>query len=249
METPLPRLFKTAASLIPILDGRMLNTPADRDIGSLSADEPDQALRTLHHALQEAHPEAGAPYWRVRCWGLVCWQPIYLALICVYQLKSVPLNLQALVQNQQATMVAGYQLPDGEWQEGHKEELINTICQSLARLFKTLQHAHMALFGGNPILYQTLLADQLLASLVVAGQLFPAFDEAAINTDFKHWANALALPLTPLKGLQYSPDKKVRFVRQTCCLHFRRCDGALCSNCPRLQAKHAREHKKRQLSA
>ncbi|MEL0612339.1 siderophore ferric iron reductase [Marinomonas arenicola] len=249
MEKPLPRLFKTAASFIPILEGRMLNTPADRDIGSLSADEPEQALRTLHHALQEAHPEAGAPYWRVRCWGLVCWQPIYLALICVYQLKSVPLNLKALVQNQQATMVAGYQLPDGEWQEGDKEDLIAVICQQLSIFFTEFEEAHRDLFGGRSVLYQALLADQLLASLIVAGQLLPEFNAAKISAEFQRWAKALKLPLTPLKGFQNNTSAKPIFVRQTCCLHFRRSDGELCSNCPRLQAKHAKEHKKHQLSA
>jgi len=249
MEKPLPRLFKTAASFIPILKGRMLNTPADRDIGSLSADEPDQALRTLHHALQEAHPEAGAPYWRVRSWGLVCWQPIYLALICVYQLKSVPLNLQALTQNQQATMVAGYQLPEGEWQEGDKEDLIAVICQQLGVFFTEFEEAHRDLFGGRSVLYQTLLADQLLASLIVAGPLFSEFNTAEISAEFQHWATALKLPLTPLKGFQNNTPAKPIFVRQTCCLHFRRSDGELCSNCPRLQAKHAKEHKKHQLSA
>ena len=244
MTSPLIRLFNTATSYIPILEGQAPAELTDKAPAALSVNSPEQALRKLHNALQEAHPEAGAPYWRVRCWGLVCWQPIYLALICVYQLKSVPLNLQALTQNQQATMVAGYQLPDGEWQEGDKEDLIAAICQQLGVFFTELEEVHRDLFGGRSVLYQTLLADQLLASLIVAGQLFSEFNAAEISAEFQRWAKALKLPLTPLKGFQNNTPAKPIFVRQTCCLHFRRSDGELCSNCPRLQAKQARENKK-----
>ncbi|REG83857.1 siderophore ferric iron reductase [Marinomonas pollencensis] len=240
-ENPLDLLVHTAVSFIPILEGDILFTPEDNAILSLSAGEPEKSLTILHSTLKQAHPEAGAPYWRVRCWGLVCWQPLYLALICVYQLKSVPLNLQHLVQRQQNTMVAGYQLAPGQWQTGAQGDLIQMVCQSLSIMFKTLQDAHLALFGGKPVLYQTLLADQLLASLLVAGKLLPECDEAAMTTDFRHWAEALKLPLTPLKGLQVSADQTTQFVRQSCCLHFRRDDGALCSDCPRQKTKN---HKK-----
>lgn len=249
MKKPLIRLFNTAASYIPILEGQVPAELTDKTPVALSANSPEHALYKLHNALQEAYPEAGAPYWRVRSWGLVCWQPIYLALICVYQLKNVPLNLQALTQSQQATMVAGYQLPEGQWQEGDKEGLIAVICQQLSVFFTEFEEVHRDLFGGRSVLYQTLLADQLLASLIVAGQLFSEFNTAEISAEFQHWAKALKLPLTPLKGFQNNAPAQPIFVRQTCCLHFRRSDGELCSNCPRLQEKQARVYKKRQLSA
>ncbi|MCW4630297.1 MULTISPECIES: siderophore ferric iron reductase [Marinomonas] len=247
MERLIDRLFNTARSYIAVLDGQESLSNEKPSTTSLSATHPEPALRFLHKTLQEAHPETGAPYWRIRCWGLVCWQPIYLAMICVYQLKAIPLHLQNLEQKQQGEMVAGYCLPDGIWQEGNHETLIKTACEQLSILFQSLENAHVEAFGGQPALYKGLLADQLMSALIAIENILPDEQKYDLEGDFRLWAQAMNLPLKPLKGLSLQTAKTPVFVRHTCCLHFRREGGELCANCPRLHTKSAKQ--KQQCSA
>ena len=58
-----------------------------------------------------------------------------------------------------------------------------------------------------------------------------------LEQDFRDWAEAMNLPLKPLAGLRLQETDAPVFVRHTCCLHFRRDDGKLCANCPRLRTK------------
>ena len=247
MERLIDRLFNTARSYIAVLDGQESVSDEKQSVTRLSAKNPEHALRVLHNTLQEAHPETGAPYWRIRCWGLVCWQPIYLAMICVYQLKAMPLRLQDIEQKQQGEMVAGYCLPDGIWQEGNHETLIKTACEQLNRLFNAFETVHVDTFGGRPALYKGLLADQLMSALIAVNNALPDEQKHDLEKDFSLWAQAMNLPLKPLEGLNLQTAKTPVFVRHTCCLHFRREGGELCANCPRLHTKSAKQ--KQQCSA
>jgi siderophore ferric iron reductase len=246
MERLIDRLFNTARSFITVLDGQEGVSDEKQSVTRLSTKNPEPALRVLHKTLQEAHPETGAPYWRIRCWGLVCWQPIYLAMICVYQLKAVPLSLKAIEQKQSGEMVAGFCLPDGIWQEGSHEALIIMVCEQLNSLFQSLETVHVNAFGGQPALYKGLLADQLMSALIGIGNLLPDEQKHNLAEDFRLWAQAMNLPMKPLEGLNLQTAKTPIFVRHTCCLHFRREGGELCSNCPRLHTKSAK--KKQQCS-
>lgn len=240
MERLIDRLFTSARSYITALDGQEGLSDEKHIKTHLSAKDPGQALNVLHETLKQAHPETGAPYWRVRCWGLVCWQPIYLAMICVYQLKAVPLRLQEMEQKQSGEMVAGYFLPDGIWQEGNHETLIKSACEQLNTIFQSYEKAHIEAFGGRSALYQGLLADQLMSALIAIGNLLPDEQKYNLETDFRLWAQAMSLPLKPLAGLNQQEAETPIFVRHTCCLHFRRDGGELCANCPRLHNRKAR---------
>ncbi|MGO2510333.1 siderophore ferric iron reductase [Marinomonas polaris] len=241
MERLIDRLFNIARSYIAVLDGQESLSDKKQSTTNLSAKEPGQALLVLHETLQEAHPETGAPYWRIRCWGLACWQPIYLAMICVYQLKAVPLRLQEIEQKQSGEMVAGYFLPDGMWQEGSHKTLIKTASEQLNTMFQSFETAHVDAFGGRPALYQGLLADQLMSALIAINNLLPDEQKYNLETDFQLWAQGMNLPLKPLAGLSQQETETPVFVRHTCCLHFRRDGGELCTNCPRLHTKSAKQ--------
>ena len=205
----------------------------------LSSATAKTTLKALHQTLKEAHPETGAPYWRIRTWGLTCWQPIYLALICVYQLKMVPLGLRHLEQKQEGEMVSGYRLPGRRMARGLSRGMHQAGRGTTQRLICAPANVHIDTFGGKPALYQGLLADQLMDALMFIGQTVLAMKEEQLRDDFILWATALNLPLTPLRGLQYKETDQPMFLRQTCCLHFRRNDGNLCQNCPRRHTKKA----------
>jgi siderophore ferric iron reductase len=162
-------------------------------------------------------------------------------MICVYQLKAVPLRLQDIEQKQSGEMVAGYFLPDGIWQEGSHETLIKTASEQLNIMFQSFETAHVDAFGGRPALYQGLLADQLMSALIAINNLLPDEQKYNLETDFQLWAQEMNLPLKPLAGLSQQETETPVFVRHTCCLHFRRDGGELCTNCPRLHTKNAKQ--------
>lgn len=230
MERPLDRLFLESKQYLAPLQGSELDINLEEDHSLLSAACAEPFLANLHLELNKAHPEAGAPYWRVRSWGLSCWQPIYLALICVYHLKGIPKNLGQLHQKQQQAYVAGYALADGEWFSGDHEALVQHTARQLKALFDALQTAHLKQFGGREALYQGLLADQIMMVMVAAAK--PPATLADIQKEYRLWAKHLDLPTDPLKRLNQGPEE-ITFLRRSCCLHFRRNDGELCSNCPR----------------
>jgi siderophore ferric iron reductase len=229
MERLLDRLFLESKGYLSPLEGKELDKKSEASDNLLSIASSEPFLRNLHLALQEAHPEAGAPYWRIRSWGLSCWQPIYLALICVYRLGKTPTNLSSLHQYQHASYIAGYALPDGDWYEAEHHQLVAFTAQQLRLLFNAFEANHVALFGGRPALYKALLADQIMMT-VVSADPNASLDE--MRHEYSLWAQHLNLPLTPLNRLQQEP-KSISFIRRTCCLHYRLDNGELCANCPR----------------
>ncbi len=232
MKGHLNDLFIESKGYIAALEGRRLEEQeCTESLLSVASSKP--FLKQLSLTLQEAHPETGAPYWRVRSWGLACWQPIYLALICVYHLKKTPSTLDQLHQYQQHNYIAGYALPEGDWVDGEHHELVAYTASKLSILFNAYEAAHLALHGGRQTLYRALLADQVMDTVVLAD---PSASIEAMRHEYALWAKHLDLPLAPLDRLQQQ-DEKVSFVRRTCCLHFRRRDGELCSNCPRQHKK------------
>ncbi|MBJ7536365.1 siderophore ferric iron reductase [Marinomonas transparens] len=230
MEEPLHHLFSESEQYLALLQGSELDTDLEESSQLLSAACAEPFLASLHLELNKAHPEAGAPYWRVRSWGLSCWQPIYLALICVYHLKLVPENLGKLHQKQQQDYVAGYALPDGKWLSGNHEALVQQTAERLKILFDALQTAHLKQFGGREALYQGLLADQIMMVMVAAAT--PPATLADIQKEYRLWAKHLDLTTDPLNRLNQGAEE-ITFLRRSCCLHFRRNDGELCNNCPR----------------
>lgn len=239
MERHLHSLFLESKQYLAHLEGVELDTGLEEDRSLLSAACAEPFLANLHLHLQEAHPEAGAPYWRVRSWGLSCWQPIFLALICVYHLKRIPNSLGRLHQIRQQAYVAGYALPDGEWLSGEHDVLVQHTAEQLKPLFDALQTAHLNQFGGRQALYKALLADQIMATMVKAAETDATLID--IQNEYTLWARHLDLPTDILKRLKQDTGK-VSFTRRTCCLHFRRDDGELCADCPR-------GHKAKQSSA
>lgn len=236
MTRPLDRLFLLARQSIPALTGQevFLNNDANVNISRLVT-VSDQKLIDLHLSLKQAHPETKASYWRIRSWGLVNWQPIYLAMICVYQLGKVPMTLGRVKQTQQGVFVAGYGLENGEWLEGSHDQLIHLAAIQLKQILMSLETIFGQLFDGKPVMYRALFVDQLLESLVQASQLSLLSSKQVFN-DAPIWIKALGLSANALSGLNYR-DNEVSFVRLTCCLHYQRNDGDLCVSCPRLKAK------------
>jgi len=79
----LSRLQDEANELIPECAIRVgQESPAWSEISTAN-------IEHLHNYLSLQYPEAGARYWRSRGWGLLIWQPIYLAVIAAHKCQMI----------------------------------------------------------------------------------------------------------------------------------------------------------------
>lgn len=230
MGRHLEHLFNDSKEYLATLQGRELDTQLEGNPMLLSPSSALPFLKNLHIVLSKTYPETGMPYWRIRAWELSCWQPIYLALICVYHIKHVPSSLHNLHQHQQGDYIAGYALADEEWFTGEHIKLLQYASQQLDELFGTIQAVHIQVFGGKKALYQAVLADLIFGTMLNTGQAFTSIE--AIKSEYQIWANALNLPTNITNRFIMDTDEPM-YIRQTCCLHFRRDAGKFCDNCPR----------------
>ena len=230
-------LFAAAASLIPSLKGNLVaagdvRPPLTDATGATSA----EVAAALHAHWQQAHPEAGPAYWLTRSWGMLCWQSIYLAMVAVYRHQAVP-ALDRLGQGHEAGVVSGFTLPAEPMIRGEVGVLIKTAGERLQAHWQ----GQFTLLGTaqrlRPGFVRPLLADDLLAALVRVPDFFGEVSREEVRAHAPLWLESCGLPSAHLTGWREAglprDDAFPGYVRQRCCLHYKRRDGELCGNCPR----------------
>lgn len=224
MTHALTRLFTLAQQHIALLkEGE--GAPGMQSV-SLVSPEPSRAvIAALYRHWEEHYPEAGAAYWQLRTWGMLTWQPVYLALIGVHGAQlAAPLG--ALEQHASQGWLSGYRLTGSPRLEGAETAALiaaaanelSTLCDGLATLWPEAPRERMR---GE------LLADTVCVALEFVAPTLPGQPDWRELAAF--WLTALGL--APPNKLALS--KEGHYVRRRCCLHYRRSDGALCGNCPK----------------
>ncbi|WP_111874782.1 siderophore ferric iron reductase [Aeromonas bivalvium] len=234
-------LFAAAASLIPSLKGSLVAAgEACPALTAATRAAPAEVAKALHGHWQQAHPEAGPAYWLTRSWGMLCWQSIYLAMVAVYRHQAVP-ALDRMGQGYQAGLVSGFTLPVEPMIRGEVDVLIKRAGERLQAHWQGL----FTLLGEGqrlrPGFVRPLLADDLLAALVRVPDFFGEVSRDEVTAHAPHWLAACGLPLAHLAGWREGglprDEALPGYVRQRCCLHYKRRDGELCGNCPRRQGR------------
>lgn len=89
----LSRLKDEVDELIPEC---AIHVDCESFIGNAWNDVNAVNIERLYRYLSLQYPEAGPRYWKTRGWGLLIWQPIYLAVIAAHKCQMVlPLNEMA----------------------------------------------------------------------------------------------------------------------------------------------------------
>jgi len=239
MTTPLEQLFEGAQAFYGPLKGKEWQEEHSNEY--FSCHSASNALNKLNLGLQAVHPEAKEPYWRVRAWELSWWQPVSLAMICVYHLKMVPDSLSSIRQYQHHNYIAGYALQDGSWITSTIECRIQSASSQLAHTFDALVAAHINEFKGKIPLYKALLADLVMSYLTQATKNVAGYNVQKIRQDYKMWADFLLLPHDPITKIEQQGNQIV-FTRKTCCLAFRCTKSTFCSNCPKHKKLSQKSH-------
>lgn len=174
------------------------------------------------------------PYWSIRCWSLMIWQPVVLTLIGVHGAAKLP-PLDELRQKVGREMVAGFRLPETDWQGGSQADLIQRGGAVLRWLCDELLAELREITRIKPLSAMRLVADSLLAGINRLVELRPELTQTDQLALADAWLAATGLDdqsaLMPLP----LPDGRTPLVldRKGCCMHYRRHDGDLCASCPK----------------
>ncbi|WP_243978146.1 siderophore ferric iron reductase [Vibrio natriegens] len=230
-ESFFPQLFQATNAITPYLHG---------DLGSIREGEIhtdndiNPIIQDLYQQLSEAFPEAGRAYWLTRTWDLLCWQPVYVALISIYHFHSLP-NLYGMAQSVKPCFVSGYRFQDKSLVQGDHQTLINTAGAQIKSLFDYYQNQMSEWTRIRPGFTHQLISDGILVGLMRLQQHFPQMTNAMIREHAVLWLQALDLDTNNALSL-YEPSVALplKLVRKSCCLVYK-CEGRkLCDNCPRL---------------
>ncbi|MBL0729241.1 siderophore ferric iron reductase [Piscinibacter sp. HJYY11] len=234
MTTALHALLAAAARVAPGLAGRVVEP------GSAAAPwHAETRLAALHRRWAAAHPEAGAHYAALRGWGLLVWQPAYLAVFGAH-LADGQVDLERLSLEMHAGDVGGYAVAAHALRPGDEAQRLHDGARQLLAGTARLLPAWQALAPLQAKAARRTLADCVLAALLAACRSTrrPAHETLAWGDQ---WLAALGLHgehsyfvyRDAAGAVALAPERKV------CCLHFRRRGAERCSTCPRL-AQHER---------
>lgn len=224
-------LIDIASGLYPVLQGRLESFNGE---GVRAGKNNEAELKRLLAHLQQHFPEAGAPYWSVRSWSLLIWQPIALAVISVHCL-NIRLPLTAINQDEKQGVISGYSLMDIPCHSGEVAELIEQTAKELRLLcglfFSDLNHV-MAL---REALARRLVADILLHTLNFVSKQYLNLSNQHIEQIGKLWLSHMGLlgesdfiPITLKNG-----SERLFLNRKSCCFDYRRAGGSVCASCPK----------------
>lgn len=236
-------MLHLAARLVPGLRAEVASReharPAQAFVHARPAPRGDDGNRAALDALltywSHAYPEAGRAYWSSRCWGILIWQPLYLSVIGVHA-SGAALSLQNIEQPIADGWTSEVRLRDHAPLQGETSALIEHAAREIAACCAQMHDELAPVIRLNTVAVRGTQADVVLAALLAARKARPEWSDAQVESLGRQWLGALGL-----EGLggyfAFECANRARALaldRRTCCYHFRRRDGEMCSTCPRL---------------
>jgi siderophore ferric iron reductase len=239
-------MLRLAARLVPGLNGIIASSThapqTQRHVlarpawcASGNAQDNRAALDALLAHWAGLYPEAGRPYWASRCWGILIWQPLYLSVIGVHA-SGASLSLANIVQPVADGWTCEVRMVDRAPERGDTAMLMAHAAHEIRTCCTQIHDELMPVIRLNPAAVRGTQADVVLAALLAARTVRPEWSDSCVRELGEQWLAALGLeghggffPFTRTDG-----SCALALERRTCCYHYRRRDGELCSTCPRL---------------
>jgi len=201
-------------------------------------------LEGLYERLAVSYPDAGQPFYAVRLWTNLMWQPAYLSVIAVHLHGALP-AVTTLAQSRQNLDVDGYRLAAGPQVEGDTEELIAMAGRDLRAMGDTVLAEINDLTKLKRLTAQRLLADRILGLMVRLRHFRP---EISLEGQYRYcelWLSAMGLEgQGGLETLNLPDGQQVAIMaRKGCCLDYLAFPERYCASCPKLDddVRRARE--------
>lgn len=192
------------------------------------------ALQRLQDALALRYPEAGKPFWAVRMWTNLVWQPAYLAATAVHYHGALP-DLSAISQKVEGIHIDGYRLKPGPQLEGDVETLIDTAGAQLRVLSEAMLDEVNAIVKLKPIPAKRLLTDRMLGIMVRLARQRPDLSPAVIAAHSNRWLAAMGLTgQGELEFITLHDGRQAPIIaRKGCCLDYLIEPDYYCASCPK----------------
>lgn len=191
-------------------------------------------LQTLYARLAAAYPAAGQPFFAVRLWTNLMWQPAYLSVIAVHVHGALP-EVTRLAQARQNLDVDGYRLQTGPQYRGEVEAMIARAGRELRMMGNNVLAEINAVTRLKRVPALRLLTDRMLGLMVRLRQYCPG---TTIDEQYRYCA--LWLDAMDLKGhggletLDLPGGRQVAIIaRKGCCLDYLAFPDTYCSSCPK----------------
>jgi siderophore ferric iron reductase len=239
----LDEMLRLAARLVPGLHGTVATRGATRAAPEAvharpapgSGGDNRAALDALLGYWSGAYPEAGRAYWSSRCWGILIWQPLYLSVIGVH-VSRASLSLGDIAQPIAGGWTREVRVRDHAPMQGDTQALIAHAASEIVSCCAQMHDELMPVIRLNPASARGTQADVVLAALLAARKLRPDWRDTHVEALGQQWLAALGLDDQGGYFTFARTDGSCALAldRRTCCYHYRRRDGELCSTCPRL---------------
>lgn len=230
-DAALTRLIGTAASATGFMKGAPGGIlPGWHTIGQ----DNGAFLEGLYQQLAASYPNAGPPFYAVRLWTNLIWQPAYLAVIAVHLHGALP-DLKQIAQARSGIYVNDYRLPPGPQDRDTVEAMIGKAGAQLRAFSDSVFDEINAITKFRRVPSRQLLAHRMLSLMVRLRDFQPC-----IAVDEQLRLSALWLEATDLTGhgrleVVTLPDgqKAAIVARKGCCLDYLITPDKLCASCPR----------------
>lgn len=191
-------------------------------------------LEELYGRLAATYPDAGQPFYAVRLWTNLIWQPAYLMAVAAHLHGAIP-ELSGFSQMLKGVDVTGYRLPPGAQTQGSTEQL---IAEAGARL-RAYADAVLAEINLVTKLKRVpalrLLADRMLGIMLRLDHYVPGLTNADRRRYCALWLEAMGLAgQGDLEALTLQDGREVLIVaRKGCCLDYLAFPDTYCASCPK----------------
>lgn len=242
--SPMQGLLDNCRSLSPYLDGQSLLNPKfnEGELWISSCEEESESIQVLYDSIRQAYPDAGRVYWATRTWDLLCWQPLAVAFVAVYQSGVAP-SFENFYQRASSCLISGFQIQTQTLHHGNVESLIQSVSINLENLFSKYRKRLNQITRCSANFSNQLLADNLLGNMINVQRMSPSTASETLLAQLQFWIEGLKLPDSILNTIVSNPDEPIVRIRRSCCLADRVDGGALCSDCPRLQSNKTQQKK------
>lgn len=198
-------------------------------------EEAQYLSEALAQHWRHAHPEAGAHYAALRCWGLAIWQPIYLSVIATHVAPAIP-RLSGLTQPVVNGFPKGIVLPAHTPVVGDLALRMRAAVQELHVFCDTMRTVLLPKVGLHRAAADKLQAECVLGALLLVGRYDKSIARDELVVCGRTWLNRLEVAggCDFLAYRARDGTAHLALDRQVCCHHFRRHDGEKCCTCPKL---------------
>lgn len=230
-DAALTRFIATAAEATGFLKG----APGGLLPGWYRAGLGDHAfIETFYARLAALHPQAGQPFYAVRLWTNLMWQPAYLAGIAVHVHGALP-SLAGLSQARQNADINGYRLEAGPQFRGDTEALIARAGAELRAMADVVLAEINAVTKLKRVPALRLLTDRMLGLMVRLGHYRPGLSIAERRRYCALWLDAMGLTgMGDLETLPMHDGRELLIIaRKGCCLDYLAYPETYCVSCPK----------------